>query len=231
MMRGREKHAPYAVFVLVVTIFGLAISAALLSYPVPFVAASGGRRGVLAFAYGLVCIVGILAVLFPVACSKVLRTQDSGTEASQELGIRATRLMGVQIVHGHHPLENAEIHELLVKGRSICATCYGLLTGAVLSFATVTVFGLSGSSVWTDARLAYFMYFLGFSGVVIGLSQLLVSGIGARTRFVLAFSFVVGTGLMLVATDLLTANLIADLYVILLTVFWLLSRISLSHRS
>jgi hypothetical protein len=216
-------------FVLLVTVFGLAISAALLRYPVPFGAASGGRRGVVAFAYDLVCIVGMLAVLFPVACSKVLST-ESGTEASQELGIRATRFMGVQIVHGHHT-ENAEMHELLVKGKSLCATCYGLLTGAVLSFVTVTVFGLSSSSVWTDARLAYFMYFLGFSGVVIGLSQFLISSIGARTRFVLAFSFVVGTGLMLVAADLLTANLIADLYVVLLAVFWLLSRISLSHRS
>jgi hypothetical protein len=139
--------------------------------------------------------------------------------------------MSVQILHGHHPLESTKRHELLIMGRSFCATCYGLLAGAVLSLVTVTVFGLSGWSVWTDTHPAYFMYLLGVSGVIVGLSQVLMPSIRARARFALSFLFVVGTGLMLLSTDLLTANLGADLFVVLLAVFWLLSRISLSHRS
>jgi len=230
-MRDREKHDTYASFILVASIFGLAVSAAFLGKPDPFVAASNERRVIIAFAYDLVCIVGMLAVLFPVACSQILGIRALPTEASQERGIRATRFMSVQILHGHHPLESTKRHELLIMGRSFCATCYGLLAGAVLSLVTVTVFGLSGWSVWTDTHPAYFMYLLGVSGVSVGLSQGLMPSIRARTRFALSFLFVVGTGLMLLSTDLLTANLGADLFVVLLAVFWLLSRISLSHRS
>jgi len=230
-MRTLETHDTYASFILVASIFGLAVSAAFLGKPILFVAASNERRVMIAFAYDLVCIVGMLAVLFPVACSQILGIRDLPTEASQEGGIRATRFMSVQILHGHHPLESTKRHELLIMGRSFCATCYGLLAGAVLSLVTVTVFGLSGWSVWTDTHPAYFMYLLGVSGVIVGLSQVLMPSIRARARFALSFLFVVGTGLMLLSTDLLTANLNADLFVILLAVFWVLSRISLSHRS
>ena len=230
-MRTLETHDIYASFILVASIFGLAVSAAFLGKPILFVAASNESRVMIAFAYDLVCIVGMLAVLFPVACSQILGIRDLPTKVSQEGGIRATRFMSIQILHGHHPMESAKRHELVIKGRSYCATCYGLLAGAILSLVTVTVFGLSSWSVWTDLRPAYFMYLLGVSGVIVGLSQVLMPSIRARARFALSFLFVVGTGLMLLATDLLTANLSADLFVILLAIFWLLSRISLSHRS
>lgn len=75
------------------------------------------------------------------------------------------------------------------------------------------------------------MYYVGVAAVVLGLAQTLVLRLGARARFILAMVFVVGTSLMLLATDLITADFMADLFVVLLAVFWLLSRISLSHRT
>ena len=67
--------------------------------------------------------------------------------------------------------------------------------------------------------------------MITGLLQPLMTDVGAKVRFVLAFVFVVGTSLMLLATELLAANLVADLFVVLLAIFLLLSRISLSHRN
>jgi len=232
MKRDQTKHVAYAAFLLVVSIFGLVISTALLRNPFSFGAAPGYRRMLMALVYDLVCIAGILAVLFPIACSRVSGARFSSAESPQLLGIRATRFLGLLVVHGHHP-SGSELtkHELLVRGRSYCATCYGLLTGAVVSLTIMTAFAVSGWQGWVGTYSAYLAYYVGVAAVITGLLQPLVLEVGAKARFVLASVFVVGTSLTLLATELLTANLMADLVVILLAIFWLLSRISLSHWS
>jgi hypothetical protein len=232
MIRGQEQRGAYVAFVLVVSIFGLVISTTLLRNPPSFAAASGYRRALMVLAFDLVCIAGIFAVLFPVACSGLLGARFSGDEMSGTFGIRATRFFGVLVVHGHHPSGSESTkHELLFRGRSFCATCYGLLTGAVVSLTIMTAFVVSGWSGWTSMYPAYLVYYVGVAAVVTGLLQTLVPNAGAKARFVLAFVFVAGTSLMLLATELLSRNLVADMFVILLAVFWLLSRISLSHGS
>ncbi len=193
-------------------------------------AGSGERRIIVALVYGFVCIVGMLAALFPVACSGVFGMRRAAEDPERLKG-RATKVLGVSLLHGHHPLgPEAVTHELRIKDKSYCASCSGLLSGALLSLAFVAVFALSAWPGWTDRCLVYVLYGVGVAGVLMGMVQALVLKPGARIRFVLATVFVVGTSLMLVATDLLTADLTADLFVVLLAVFWLLSRISLSHR-
>jgi hypothetical protein len=230
MTRDQEKHVVYVAFLLMVSIFGLAISTTLLMNPPSFVSAPGYRRALVAFVYDVVCIAGILAALFPVACSRTFAAQFSSVESVQVLGIRATRLLGLLVVHGHHASgSDLTKHELLVLRRSFCATCYGLLTGAVVSLAIITVFVVSGWPGWIGTYSVHLVYSVGVVAVITGLLQPLMIDVGAKARFVLAFVFVVGTSLMLLATELLTANLVADLFVVLLAIFWLLSRISLSH--
>jgi hypothetical protein len=231
MIRDRKKHVAHIAFVVVVSIFGLVISTALLRSPAPLPAGSDGRRILVALAYDLVCITGILAVLFPLACSGILGARVSFAKAPERFGMRATRFLGILVVHGHHPSESGPTkHELLLGGRSFCATCHGLLTGAVVSLTTVTGFAVSGWPGWIGNYPAYLLYCAGVAAVLTGLTQILMADAGAKARFVLAFVFVSGTGLMLLATDLLTENLMADLFVVMLAVFWLLSRISLSYR-
>jgi hypothetical protein len=231
MMNGQDRHSTHLAFVLVVSIFGLVISGVSLRNPVSFVVVSADRRVMMALAYDLVCIIGMAAVLFPVACSKIVGVRGSLAQAPEQLGIRATEFLGVQILHGHHTSEDSAKHELLITGKSFCATCYGLLTGAVLSFAIITAFALSGWSGWADGSPACFLYCIGVAAVITGLLQILTPDVGAKARFISASVFVLGTSLILLATDLLAANLMSDLFIILLAVFWLLSRISLSHRS
>jgi hypothetical protein len=232
MKQDQEKHVVYVAFLLLVSIFGLVISTVLLRNPFSFGAAPGYRRMLMALVYDLVCIAGILAVLFPIACSRVSGARFSSAESPQLLGIRATRFLGLLVVHGHHPW-GSELteHELLVRGRSYCATCYGLLAGAVVSLTIMTAFAVSGWQGWVGTYSAYLAYYVGVAAVITGLLHPLVLKVGAKARFVVAFVFVVGTSLMLLVTELLTANLMADLFVILLAIFWLLSRISLSHWS
>lgn len=221
----------FVAFVLLVSIFGLAISATLLGNPVPVSQGPANRRAIIALVYDSVCLAGMVAALFPAACSGTVRSRPSA-EKQEDVQRRTTTILGISFLHGHHPVEPKPAeHELLVGGKSFCATCYGLLSGAVLSLTVVTVFAVSSWPGWTQSEPAFFMYYVGVAAVVLGLAQTLVLRLGARARFILAMVFVVGTSLMLLATDLLTADLMADSFVVLLAVFWLLSRISLSHRT
>lgn len=185
----------------------------------------------MAFLYDIICVSGTFAVLFPVACSKLVGIQSSLLHRSGEHRIRATEFLGIKILHGHHTSEESAKHELFIAGKIFCATCYGLLTGAVISFTIMTVFALSGWAGLAGGGSGYLLYCIGVAAVMAGLLQILVPDVGAKTRFVSAFVFVIGTALMLLATDLLAANVASDSFIILLAVFWLLSRISLSHRS
>ena len=200
----------------------------MLNISSPFPSEFDVRRPLIALVYGAVCVAGILAALFPVACSRFLGILRSLTEDKGSLETRATRVFSLLLLHGHHPPGSDEKnHELWLGGKSYCATCFGLLTGAVVSLTLIVAFALSG---WRDGGFAYALYFVGVMVVIMGLVPSLGFRVGARARFALAAFFVLGTCLMLVATDVLTANLIADLFVVLLAVFWLLWRISLSHR-
>jgi len=227
-MRSQETRLGVVAFFLAVSAFGLAMSASLLGISSPFPSELSGRRALVALAYGTVCVAGILAALFPVACSRFLGIQRSPTEDKGSLETRATRVFGVLLLHGHHPAGSGQkSHELWLGAKSYCATCFGLLTGAVVSLTAIVVFALSG---WADGRFAYTLYAVGVVGVILALVPALGLRIGAPARFALAAVFVLGTCFMLIATDVLTENLIADLFVVLLAVFCLLSRISLSHR-
>lgn len=221
------RHA-YVAFVLVVSFFGLAIATSMLEQPIQPPPEFLARRMLVGFMYGFICIAGILAVFFSGPCSRVVGIRRSSEEYLESFDARASRVFGVLLLHGHHPLEEdgSATHELRLREKTFCASCLGLFAGAIISLITIVTFLFSG---WTDSYLAHFMYFLGLGGVVLGLVPVL-RGIGARTRFVLGVVFVTGTCLMLIAMDIAAASLTADLLVILLAVFWLLSRISLSHR-
>jgi len=227
-MESQEKRRGLIVFFLAVSAFAFVVSAILLGISPSFSSEFSGRRAFVALAYGAVCVAGIVAALFPVACSGFLGIRRSLLESEGNLETRATRIFSLLLLHGHHPAGSGEKgHELWLGGKSYCATCFGLLAGAVVSLTVMLAFALSG---WRGDGLARGLYFLGVTLVIVGMVPCLKLEIGARERFGLAMLFVVGTSLTLVATDVLTSNLIADLFVVLVVVFWLLSRISLSHR-
>ena len=233
MTSVRGKDLARLAFLLLVSAVGLVISTTLLMNPPHLASAPGYRWPLTTVVYDIICIAGILAVLFPIACSKVAGIHHSFEQPTEERPFRtATRVLGLLVVHGHHPPGSESTkHELLVGKRSFCATCYGLLTGAIVSLAFITVFSVTEWPRLMTIYSAYTLYFVGVTLVITGLLLPIVVDVGAKTRYVSAAVFVVGTGLMLLVTELLTEDLVADLFVVLLAVFWLISRISLSHRS
>ena len=226
-MRSKYRRLLYIVFLLLVSSFGLIISTSMLEQLMQPTIEFGGRKIVVGFIYGSICLGGMLAAFFPGPCSRVMGVHRSGEQYLRGLDARATRAFGILLLHGHHPLgdERSTRHELRFRGKSFCASCFGLLTGAIISLMAIAVFLFSD---WADSYLAHFLYFSGLGWIVLGFVPAILS-VGARTRFVLGMVFVTGTCLMLIAMDVATANLTADLLIVLLALFWLISRTSLSH--
>jgi len=226
----RSKYTRlYIAFLLFVSSFGLITSTSMLEQPPQPTIEIAARRIVVGFIYGFICLGGMFAVFFPGPCSRLAGVRRFGEQYLRGLDVRATRIFGILLLHGHHSLgdESSTTHELQFRGKSFCASCFGLLTGAIMSLTVIVVFLFSD---WADGYLAHFLYFLGLGGVALGLVPTLLR-VGARTRFVLGMIFVTGTCVMLIAMDAATASLTADLLVVLLVLFWLISRISLSHRN
>jgi len=189
------------------------------------------RLPVMALAYGSICVSGMIAVLFPARCSGLLGVRRTFNVDPVSSSARATKILGVLVLHGHHA-ESPEMrrHEVRLGQKSFCASCFGLFAGAVVSLTGVAAYVIAGVPAWLDIGFAYLVYVVGVVAVIAGIVPALLLDLSAVPRFTLAMAFVIGTGLMLVATDYLTADISADLFVILLSVFWLLSRLSVSHR-
>ena len=228
-MRSKRTRLIYILFLVFVSSFGLILSISMLEQPLQATFEFTGRRIIVGIIYGFICLCGMFAAFFPGPCSRLVGVRRFGDQYLRDLDGRATRILGILLLHGHHPLEDqgTTTHELRFRGKSFCASCFGLLTGASISLVVIVVFLFSD---WADGYLARSLYFLGLGGVALGLVPALLN-VSARTRFVLEMIFVTGTCVMLIAMDVATANLTADLFVVSLVLFWLISRILLSHRN
>ncbi len=194
------------------------------------------RKPAIGSIFSLICVLGILAVFSPKKCSQAfhqgkgeakLRKTD-GPEQDRG-GIQATsHIFKLRIAHGHHPsCENFASHEFQVGKRSFCTSCMGLLLGALITLAgTITYF----FNEWPMATESFPLIGVGTLGVALGLLRFLLFNVRRRVlRFSLNTFFVLGTFLILIGIDTLIQSLFIDLFLILLSVFWLFTRIRLSQ--
>jgi hypothetical protein len=125
---------------------------------------------------------------------------------------------------GHHPdCSEFSSHVIHIGGYTICAACTGLLLGAVIAF-TATVFFLFDELPM--GKTSFPAILIGVIGLVLGFFQLKFKGI---IRSTLNVFFVFGAFLILVGIDELVKSLIVDLFLTVLIVFWLSTRIRLSE--
>jgi hypothetical protein len=113
------------VFLILVSFFGLVLSASFVIDPYPSRNDFEYRNLVAGSAFSMLCILGILFALFPGSCSTKLKTWKSHGESYSS--ITKTNLKT------HHPsCENYATHVLRIGKRTFCATCSGLAVGAII---------------------------------------------------------------------------------------------------
>jgi len=209
-------------FLVSVSFFGLILAVLLAVYPPISKEDFAWRKPLVGLAFGAVCMLGILAVFFPNQCSRFF---DAGKkEKGQSRFSHATP----STLRGHHPpCEHFSTHVFGLGGRVFCATCSGLFLGALIALVGVSLFFFGN---WQTGQNSLLLASVGTVGVVLGLLQsplptLQNSGI----RLLSSIFFVVGTFLILIGAEEAAQSTSVDFFLVVLSLFWLMTRISLSQ--
>jgi hypothetical protein len=182
------------------------------------------RKPIIGSAFGLLCILGMMAVLLPKECSKIFYCKKDITREESISSNNASFIFGLRIVHGHHPgCENFSSHEFRIKGKTFCTGCTGLLIGALISLFGAIIYFSSNLSIPT------FFMIIGVPGVALGLILPLLNLKQTVLRLLINAFFIFGVFLMLIGIDSLVQSIFVDLFLISLSIFWLFTRISFSQ--
>jgi hypothetical protein len=213
MKKGGSAWIPLAI-----SLVGVIYVAVFLLRLGPTSPASGG---VLVWAvFSVMCLLGAVATLFPHRCSSSVNVPSDLDES------RYTMLMGIRLVHGHHPgCGKFGGHELVLNGKTFCAGCTGLFAGAIAALSTATLYFIF------DYRPPALAGYVGLGFVVLGLLYNILLKEGPPfVRTALNFLFVLGFALILVAVDGV-GDPGLDLFAIGLCTYWMFTRIQLSRWS
>ena len=212
-------------------LIGLMINSQPISIESPTI-----RTSVVGLIFSIVCFFGILAALFPKQCSSTFHgNKDEKYKPSQLTKYvknhlkKNSSIFNIMIVHGHHTMcKEFAHHEFQMFGKTFCIGCYGLLSGAVLSISVMIFYLLR---FWTIKEYTFnIIVWFGIMGVNLGLIKpLLVKMKRKILRFLIEVFFVFGIFALLVTVDLALKNLMVDLYLVLLSLYWLWTKITVTR--
>ncbi|MFB0523336.1 MAG: restriction endonuclease [Candidatus Bathyarchaeia archaeon] len=211
-----------------VSLLGLCLLA-VLTFSIPISATSFPlQKQLTGSIFTAICLLGITAGVYPSRCSRMLHFRRDQSDASYKTNQAGTRKTTIRF-EGHHPTcGNFSAHVLQLGSKTYCAGCTGLVAGAIISVLGSFMYFFAGLQVGGAGIL---VFSLGFLGVACGLLQynLLNANRGA-VHLSLNVTFVVGAFLLLVGVNEMTSNFILELYLLSLTVYWIITRVMLSNR-
>jgi hypothetical protein len=172
------------------------------------------RKPLIGSLFSLICILGIFAVQFPNECSEAFHFREA-----------VPRSVSRRILTGsHHPdCQRFSPHVVRIRDRARCAACSGLFLGAVIALVGAILYFFIG---WQIEGAGFLPVIIGVLGVLTGFLQ---SKFRAGVRLTLNSLFVVGAFLCLAGIDQIAQNLAVDLFLVMLIIFWILTRIQLSR--
>jgi hypothetical protein len=216
-LRKSESSRFFLLFLVAVSVFGLALVPLLLLQPnlhedqLPF------RRPIVAAIYCIVCSVGVVAVFYPSKCRMMFQ------KPAVSSNYKDTSASTVQF-KGHHPgCKEFSANRITIGGSVFCAACSGLLVGAIVAIAGAVLFSLGFIDFGTRNL---WVLVAGEVLMLVGLAQIKMRGF---VKMAVNALFVVGSYISLVGADLAGQSLLIDAYVLGLIVFMLWFRILLSE--
>jgi hypothetical protein len=209
-------------FLISVSIFGLLLSIVFAVYPPKLEDDFAFRKPAVGSAFAAVCVLGILAVLYPDSCSGTLNFEKQ--HRYEHISRRAHK----PALRGHHPAcERYSTHVLCIGDRRFCATCSGLLVGAIVVLVGIGMYFFGNLRI---GEKPFIPVSVGALGLILGLFYPSIPRFcNGFTRFFASILFAVGSFLILVSMEEAAANTSIDLFFIALSVLWILTRISLSQ--
>jgi hypothetical protein len=217
-------RTPALTYLVGLSLFGLFLAGMLSIYPPMTPESFVWRRPLIGSVFSLICILGILAVFFPKQCSGMF---DAATRGKREpSALDGFPSHGASpAMKGHHPdCEGFSPHVFRIGNRTFCTACTGLLLGGLAALAGTVMYFFGEWNIISNSSL---LVWIGVVGVGLGLFQFKVKATAIRLS--LNAFFVLGTFLILVGADELAQNVFADMFLVLLAIFWLFTRIVLSQ--
>jgi hypothetical protein len=180
------------------------------------------RKPMIGSIFATICLLGIAAVFYPRSCSDVLSLKKTETELFSKVETRNNKVPIAFM--GHHPdCGRFSTHTIHAFGRVLCASCTGLCLGALFALTGTVLYFFVG---WNDGLIGLLAVLVGQIGVLFGFIQFKFKG---YVRVFLNTFFAFAAFLTLAGIDGLAENMLIDLYVIALILFWLLTRIQISQ--
>jgi len=210
-------------FIITVSLFGSFITLMLALHPPTTPENFLWRKPLVGSMFTLICISGIVAGFFPKKCSETFNLRKTEKTAISKIKNPNSHKVSITL-KGHHPnCGNFSAHVIQVYGHVLCAACTGLLLGAFIALAGTALYFFAG---WDIGQVGFLTVLVGQTGVLLGFIQFKFKGF---TRLTLNAFFVFSTFLTLVGIDKLAENTVIELYLIVLIIFWLLTRILISQ--
>ncbi len=225
-MKKPAKFSIATLFFLIVSVLGLGLLAILtFNRAVPktdFV----WQKPATGLIFCAICVFGIIAGLSPRRCLRATHFKTT----KENLPTTQKRFNGEKAsanFRGHHPTcGKFSSHVLSFGGKIVCAGCAGLVFGAILSLVGSIIYFFYGLS---NVEFSEMVFWLGFFVVVCGLLQYEVPASNSFLHFFLNVAFVLGVFLLLVEVNTVKESFVLNLYLLSLTVYWILTRIELSR--
>ena len=174
-----------------------------------------------------VCVLGILAGVFPSRCSSMLHHSKS-VNRNPTVKQKADNGETVVAIKGHHPdCGSFNAHTFQLRDKIYCAGCMGLVTGATFAILGSLAYFFFGLNI---QGLGVLVFWFGFFGVFLGLFQYVKFFVTrAFIHFILNVVFVLGTFLLLLGVAEVNGSISLESYFLGLALYWILIRILLSQ--
>jgi hypothetical protein len=203
------------------SLFGLLTISMLALYPPTNPPVFSLRKPIVGLVFGIICVSGILAAVYPTKCLGAFEHQKISGPAMSTNSDRSAQLGNA--VKGHHfDCERYSAHTIKIKEQTLCAACTGLSLGAMLALVGGIPYFLVGWQIQQSSLIVA----SGQLGVLLGFIQFKFAGL---MRLALNAVFVLGAYFMLIGIDMLARNVFIDFYLILLIMLWIWTRILLSR--
>jgi len=184
------------------------------------------QRALVGLIFGGICLLGIIAAIFPSRCSQMLHLgrHNNSLHYKSKKNIRRKKLR----IRGHHPTcDNFSGHIIQFGGKIYCAGCLGMIIGGVI----VLLGGVFYFSAWLYLKeVALIIFWLGFFGVAIGFLHYTLFNLRGIIRFFFNILFVLGSFFLFIGIDMIANNLALDLFVLTLVIYWIIIRIIISQQ-
>lgn len=209
-------------FLIAVSIFGVVLSNFLVVNPYNSEDDVAIRNLAASSAFSFICILGIFAALLPNFRKRLSKHKEDGVHTFNNKEIHKKSWVA------HHPsCRNYSSHILKIGKKKFCATCSGLLVGAIIA--------LLGTVLWFSWNWRvldpFVLVFVGSTAVVGGLLQSALPRMcNGIARFFGSIVLVLGTFVMFISINEAVKSILVDFFFVALSVLWIMTKIALSQN-